>query len=111
MALTLALGSLIGGLFSYYGISKDGTDTFITSPPARFESPDVTELSMAEAIDVLVSKGYRVVAVGRGDVVLQEHGFRGQVLRVQGELGHRLRYCTARMPRCVAIDAPSIRHR
>ena len=90
----LLIGALGGGLFSFYGISKDGTDSYITHPPAKFESPRVTDLPMREAIDTLVAEGYRVVAVGTGRVTLQEKGFPGHVLRIVGEDGDSLRYCT-----------------
>jgi hypothetical protein len=105
--VALLIGLLIGGLFSYYGISKDGTDTYISTPIRKFDSPRVTDIVMPEAIETLVSAGYRVVAEGRGRVVLQENGFRGHVLRLVGEDGGRLRYCTARLPNCVAIEAPA----
>jgi hypothetical protein len=105
--VALVVGLVAGGLFSYYGISKDGTDTYIMAPPAkRFDSPRVTDMAMPDAIETLVSDGYRVVAVGHGRVVLQEMGSSGHVLRVVGEEGGRLRYCTARLPNCVAIQAP-----
>ncbi len=106
VALALVFGLVVGAFFSYYGISKDGTDTYITTPAAKFDSPRVTDLPMGEAIDNLVSSGYRVVAVGTGRVVLQEKGFRGHVLRIVGEDGGGLRYCTVRLPNCVAIEAP-----
>ena len=109
VVVALLFGLLAGGLFSFYGISKDGTDTYITTPPAKFDSPRVTDLPMQEAIDTLVSSGYRVVGVGHGRVALQEEGFRGQVLRIVGEDGAALRYCTARLPDCVAIEAPPAR--
>jgi hypothetical protein len=101
--VALVAGLALGGLFSYYGISKDGTDTFVTRPPLDFQSPDVTDLPVARAIDRLVAAGYRVVAVGHGPVQLQERGFRGNVLRIQGRDGTRLRYCSARLPDCVPI--------
>lgn len=110
VAFALLVGLLIGGLFSHYGISKDGTDTYIMAPPAKkFDSPRVTDMAMPDAIETLISDGYRVVTIGHGRVVLQEKGSPGHVLRIVGEEGGRLRYCTARLPNCVAIEAPPAR--
>lgn len=102
----LVVGLVSGALFSYYGISKDGTDTYTVAAPApRSESPRVTDLPMSDAIATLVDNGYRVVAVGRGKVTLQELGSRGHVLRIVGEHGSELRYCDSRFPECVPIGS------
>ena len=107
VAAALVIGLLAGALFSYYGISKDGTDTYTVAPPApKYDSPQVTDLPMRDAISTLVADGYRVVAVGRGTVTLQEKGSRGHVLRVVGEHGSKLRYCNSRFPDCVPIQSP-----
>ncbi len=68
-------------------------------------SPSVVDMPMGEAIDTLVEARFRVVAVGRGRVKLQELGVRRSVVRVQGRQGAGLRYCTARLPDCVPIPA------
>lgn len=103
VSLALVVGVLAGGFFSYYGISKDGTDTHLVAEAREFESPRVADLPMQEAIATLVEDGYDVVAVGTGEVMLQELGFRGTVLRVRGEHGNKLRYCSKRFPDCLPI--------
>ena len=107
VVFALVAGALAGGLTSYYGIQK--TDTIVNNPPMEIESPNVTGRPMPEAIDTLVEAGFRVVAVGHGDVMAHEIGVVGQTLRVQGEHGYELRYCTARLPDCVPIDGPAFR--
>lgn len=103
VALALLVGLAAGALFSYYGISKDGTDTQIVAEPREFDSPRVADLPMQEAIEALVEDGYDVVAVGTRKVVLQELGFRGSVLRLRGEHGKKLRYCSQHFAACVPI--------
>jgi hypothetical protein len=107
--VALVLGVALGPLVAPYGINKDGSDVYISSPPAEFDSPSVVDMPVPDAIDRLVDAGYRVVAVGDGKVKLQELGFRGSVLRIQGWEGTRLRYCTARLPGCVRIDEGFVR--
>jgi hypothetical protein len=105
--LTLLFGLTAGGLVTYYGVGHHDRNIYMTQPATRFDSPRVTDQPMDHAIDTLIDAGYRVVAVGHGKVILQEMGFVGGVLRVQGETGYRLRYCTARLPDCVPIKGPA----
>lgn len=69
------------------------------------ETPDVIDMPMERAIDTLVDAGFRVMAVGRGRIKIHELGVRGHIVRVQGWHGTELRYCTARLPDCVAVPS------
>lgn len=103
-ALALALSLGVGAGMALAGNRRErppqGSETWV-SPD--FDSPGVVGMPMRHAWRVLGDAGYDVMLIGTGKVVLQELGFEGQLLRLEGDTGEGLRYCDASSARCVTV--------
>lgn len=78
-------------------------DVEVIQKPPQFDSPRVTGFPVQEGLQILLDDGYDVVVVGRGTIILQELGYKGDVLEIKGDVGKRKRYCSPSVKRCVPI--------
>lgn len=78
-------------------------DVEVVREPPEFDSPRVTDLPVEEGLQILLDEGYDVVVVGRGTIILQELGFKGNVLEIKGDVGKKKRYCSPSLDGCVPI--------
>ena len=102
VAVAFSLGA---GAAVTVGAFSNGPSTRAHEEPAApdFDSPRVTGLPIEEARRLLNDQGYDVIAVGSGEVALQELGYEGQLLQIEGERPGRRRYCTAADARCTTV--------
>lgn len=103
-ALSIALSVGVGGGMAFHP-EDDGVELATTVSSPEFDSPNVAGMPMGRARRILSRSGYDVMVVGKGEVVLQELGFEGQLLRLQGERGEGQRYCDASAARCVVVPS------
>lgn len=82
-------------------------DVEVIEKDPQFDSPRVTDLGVREGLQILLDDGYEVVVVGRGKIVLQELGYKGSVLKIRGDAGKRMRYCSPSLRQCVPIPKDS----
>lgn len=78
-------------------------DVEVVHEAPEFDSPRVTDLPVEDGLQILLDEGYDVVVVGLGTIVLQELGFKGNVLEIKGDVGKKKRYCSPSLERCVPI--------
>lgn len=103
-ALSLALSVGVGAGIAFHP-GDEGVTLATTASSPEFDSPDVAGMPMRRARRILARSGYDVMVVGKGEVVLQELGFEGQLLRLEGESGEGHRYCDASDARCVVVPS------
>ncbi len=104
-ALSLALFLGVGLGVAVAGAQGEDAALDAAASSPEFDSPNVVGMPMGRARRALAKAGYDVMIVGKGKVVLQELGFEGQLLRLEGEKGEGQRYCDASESRCVPVPS------
>ena len=103
LVLVFSLGA--GAAFAAGAMRPEANRPEVVPATPEFDSPRVARLPVGEARRVLNERGYDVMVVGRGEVVLQELGFEGQLLRIEGERRGPQRYCASSAERCVPVGS------